>query len=127
MIDRRTFEGGYIDAMLWACTYLDDEEEADGWIDSIEADAPELTAEMVADARQFRAIPEVDAAIAESGMSEAQAGHDFALTRNRHGAGYWDRGLPGNTGEVLTEAAEAQGERSIIGESVLKPGDWTYG
>lgn len=37
------------------------------------------------------------------------AGHDFALTRNRHGAGFWDRGL-GSLGLKLTEAAEAAGE-----------------
>jgi hypothetical protein len=29
-----------------------------------------------------------------------QAGIDFWLTRNRHGAGYWDRGL-GITGDKL--------------------------
>ena len=35
---------------------------------------------------------------------ESQAGHDFALTRNCHGTGFWDRGL-GDTGEKLTKAA----------------------
>lgn len=38
-----------------------------------------------------------------------QAGHDFWLTRNRHGAGYWDRGL-GNLGKRLTESAHGYGE-----------------
>ena len=38
-----------------------------------------------------------------------QAGHDFALTRNGHGAGFWDRGA-GEAGKVLTESAEAFGE-----------------
>jgi len=37
-----------------------------------------------------------------------QAGHDFWLTRNGHGAGYWDRGL-GEVGEMLSEAATAFG------------------
>lgn len=37
-----------------------------------------------------------------------QLGHDFALTRNHHGAGFWDRGL-GTLGDDLTEAAHAQG------------------
>jgi len=40
------------------------------------------------------------------------AGHDFWLTRNRHGAGYWDRGLEG-TGDRLTKAAHAVGEESV--------------
>lgn len=33
------------------------------------------------------------------------SGHDFWLTRARHGAGFWDRGL-GIAGEVLTKASE---------------------
>lgn len=40
---------------------------------------------------------------------EEQAGHDFWLTRNRHGAGFWDRGL-GEIGRKLTDAAHAYGE-----------------
>lgn len=38
-----------------------------------------------------------------------QAGHDFALTRNHHGAGFWDRGL-GSAGDALTEASHHHGE-----------------
>jgi hypothetical protein len=37
------------------------------------------------------------------------AGMDFALIRNRHGAGYWDRGLD-EDGRKLTEAAHVYGE-----------------
>lgn len=36
------------------------------------------------------------------------AGHDFWITRNRHGAGFWDRGL-GKIGTRLTEAAHGMG------------------
>jgi hypothetical protein len=42
-------------------------------------------------------------------MDAGQVGHDFLLTRNRHGAGYWDRGL-GERGERLTEMAQSHGE-----------------
>lgn len=38
-----------------------------------------------------------------------QFGHDFWLTRNGHGAGFWDRGL-GKLGDELTEAANTYGE-----------------
>lgn len=38
------------------------------------------------------------------------AGNDFALTRNRHGAGYWDGDLPEELGARLTEAAHRAGE-----------------
>lgn len=43
-----------------------------------------------------------------SGLSPERAGHDFWLTRNRHGAGFWDEGLR-TLGDRLTEAAHAYG------------------
>jgi len=39
-------------------------------------------------------------------------GHDFALTRNRHGAGFWDLGL-GELGDRLTEAANVYGSVDV--------------
>lgn len=36
-------------------------------------------------------------------------GHDLWLTRNRHGAGFWDRGL-GALGDRLSDAARLLGE-----------------
>jgi hypothetical protein len=44
-----------------------------------------------------------------AGMAPAQIGHDFWLTRNRHGAGFWDRGL-GERGQYLTDASHPYGE-----------------
>jgi hypothetical protein len=35
-------------------------------------------------------------------LTEEQIGHDFWLTRNGHGAGFWDRGL-GEVGKKLTD------------------------
>jgi hypothetical protein len=40
----------------------------------------------------------------------SNAGHDLWLTRNRHGAGFWDRGLPKAVGEALSTAARNMGE-----------------
>lgn len=42
-----------------------------------------------------------------------QNGHDFFLTRNGHGAGFWDRGYPGDVGEALTRASDKFGERDF--------------
>jgi hypothetical protein len=39
---------------------------------------------------------------------EGLAGHDFWLTRNGHGAGFWDGGWP-ESGDVLTKASEPYG------------------
>lgn len=45
-------------------------------------------------------------------MSMSQVGHDLWLTRNRHGAGFWDRGV-GKVGDDLTEAAHSLGESDL--------------
>jgi hypothetical protein len=44
---------------------------------------------------------------------EAAAGRDFWFTRNGHGVGYWDRDLPGELGDKLTEVAEKFGGRDM--------------
>jgi len=43
-------------------------------------------------------------------VDAAQHGHDFYLTRNRHGVGFWDRGYPTDISGRLTDAAHAYGE-----------------
>ena len=42
----------------------------------------------------------------------AQWGHDLWLTRNGHGAGFWDRGY-GPVGDRLSDAARALGESGL--------------
>jgi len=46
------------------------------------------------------------------GIDPEQVGHDFWLTRNHHGAGFWDRGL-GERGEWLTRMADPYGDASL--------------
>jgi hypothetical protein len=53
--------------------------------------------------------------------TDAQHGHDFWLTRNRHGAGYWDRGL-GATGTLLTDAAHVFGSSDLY----VGRGGWVH-
>lgn len=43
------------------------------------------------------------------GGTIALLGHDLWLTRNGHGAGYWDRGLPKEIGDALSDAARKIG------------------
>lgn len=52
---------------------------------------------------------------------DEQAGHDFWLTRNHHGAGFWDGDWPEPAASRLTSAANAFGER------YLEIGDEHYG
>lgn len=62
--------------------------------------------EFRADCTAFLADNAAD--IAETGADPAQTGHDFWLTRNGHGAGFWDRGY-GEAGDRLTAAAHVYG------------------
>lgn len=48
-----------------------------------------------------------------TGHGWAQVGIDFSLTRNGHGAGFWDRGA-GDAGDVLTRSAKAWGEVEVV-------------
>ncbi len=52
-------------------------------------------------------------------MEWDQLGHDLWLTRNGHGAGFWDRGLD-EVGDRLTEAAKRQGSCDLyVGDDGL--------
>ena len=67
---------------------------------------PDTLKRMMDDCRDFQADNEQ--ALTESELSDEQAGHDFWLNRNGHGAGFWDRGL-GRVGETLSAASRACG------------------
>ena len=52
----------------------------------------------------------------DDGSVEAAFGHDFAITRNGHGLGYWDsdnEGLPRLLGYALTRICESFGEANL--------------
>jgi hypothetical protein len=102
------FVQGYIACALWSST----DEDGDSLDQYDESDLSDDTlSEMESDCADFI---EANASLLEqSGLSAEQAGHDFWLTRNRHGAGFWDRGL-GKVGEQLTEAAHVYGETGLL-------------
>lgn len=52
----------------------------------------------------------------DTGYTQEHIGHDIALTRNHHGAGFWDRGL-GAVGTRLTEAAHNLGSFDLYATS----------
>lgn len=60
---------------------------------------------------------DIDLFIEKSGkllelIDDEQIGHDFWLTRNHHGAGFWDRGL-GEVGDQLTKIAQEFKEKNV--------------
>ena len=95
----------YLEAALWSST--DEEGEPLDAVFSVDDFAQSAVDQAASDLDDFFAANEE--AIEESGLSDKEVAHNFWLTRNRHGAGFWDRGL-GEIGEELTEAAHAYGE-----------------
>jgi hypothetical protein len=113
MTERNVFAQAYIDCALWSSLAYDpDNPGSDASFESCGYDAsslaPEALREMESDCRAFE---EENYALLRD-LDPAQSGHDFWLTRNRHGAGFWDRGL-GVVGDKLTAAAHAYGACDI--------------
>lgn len=100
------FTKGYIECALWSSTGDDGTQLDENH--GIEDLAPETLVTMIEDCRQFQETYAEDLAQADSRHGSAGHGHDFWLTRNRHGAGFWDRGY-GAVGQRLTDAAHAEG------------------
>jgi hypothetical protein len=124
-INKADFLRAYIVCALWSSTGPEEEPYACESLDDIfSADdlAPECLESMRADCDDFIASNEADLIAyclemrSEQWSGEERAGHDFWLTRNGHGAGFWDRGL-GDLGERLADAA------SVYGGVDLYPGD----
>jgi hypothetical protein len=101
----------YIMAALWTSVSPDEYSDFGEYLDAhFTADdiAPVTLEAMRADVAAF--LNEAwEANLDLSPIEPEQIGHDFWLTRNHHGAGFWDRGL-GELGERLTKMSEAYGE-----------------
>jgi hypothetical protein len=100
------FTRAYVQAALWSSTD-DDGTPLDSKY-SIEDIAPSTLEAMVEDCQQFQ--QQNAEAIQENG--DADGGHDFWLTRNGHGAGFWDGDWPEN-GKTLTLASKKFGEADL--------------
>lgn len=108
------FVGAYLECALWSSTGagedcdepfdqdhgIDDFTDAAlriAWSECADFFFGDETADLLDKAKEMQ--PEYD---------EAHAGHDFWLTRNGHGAGFWDRGL-GAVGDKLTQLSKSYG------------------
>lgn len=103
-----TFLASYIEAALWASN---DESTPDGG-EPLDKNysagdlAPETLARMTADCEQFQA----KARLLTEGFKDSKIALDFWLTRNHHGAGFWDGDYPKAIGDALTKLAHSFGE-----------------
>lgn len=101
----------YVETALWSSTAEDDTpldsldaELADSALDSMRKDVESFARE------NAHLIESADVTTHQYGRW-GRAGHDFWLTRNGHGAGFWDGDWePEATAERLTDAAHAYGE-----------------
>jgi hypothetical protein len=97
----------YIRCALWSTNDESDEQGGkplDERFDRSDLDA-ETDVKMTRDCHAFWEANEKDLSL----LDAEWAGHDFWLTRNGHGSGFWDLGL-GEVGDRLTEASKRFGE-----------------
>lgn len=107
--DLDEFTMAYVIAALWSSNDDDGDPLEDNY--GVEDLAPEALATIIRECQQFQAqhgIPQYS----DSRHSDAEkAGHDFWLTRNGHGSGFWDRDeLSEDDQDKYTQAAKAFGE-----------------
>jgi hypothetical protein len=119
------FTDGYLTAALWSSNDNSDPSGGEP-LDSnysIKDLSPSSLAAMERDCAKFQSenADLLQQAYEKDGQDDASQGHDFWLTRNGHGAGFWDGDYP-QTGDALTEAAKAYGEQDIyVGDN-----GWLY-
>jgi hypothetical protein len=106
----------YAVCALWSSTD-DNGEPLDDGRDTSDI-APATYASMREDCAAFAAANLADIRAARYAIpgrfyGPGNVGHDYWLTRNGHGAGFWDRGL-GNIGERLSAAARLDGEVNLF-------------
>jgi len=109
------FTRGYITAALWSSVDIDTDEplDANHDIEDISRDALKT---MIGDCLRFQA----ENASKLTGCTYTgcplleYAGHDFWLTRNGHGAGFWDGDFKEPFATAATEWSRAQGECWVI-------------
>lgn len=105
---RQSFHQAFVRALLW--TGMDDHETPlDANYDASDIH-PNTLAGLKADGDQFIDQHQADLlALARNGYGFERAGHDYLLSRNGHGAGFFDRGL-GEVGDKLQDAARDAGQ-----------------
>lgn len=114
------FTAAYIRCALWSTNDESDPETGGNPLDKNYGPDdldPDALKKMVADCAKFQKDNAymLEKAWTDHGQDYAQCGHDFWLTRNGHGAGFWDGDYShdhgeGIVGKALTKAAKEFGE-----------------
>ena len=112
-----TFTHAYIEAALWSSTDESDEQVGEPLDANYDFDdiAPETLASILDDCKAFQ-----EAHAEDIGSEPERAGHDFWLTRNGHGAGFWDGDWDEDIGQRLTDASDVYGSVDLyVGDDGL--------
>lgn len=117
--EREAFVKGYVEAALWTAVNYETGEPLDAHYE-VEDFSETALAKMREDCDDFLSsfgeiVRGLDYAFGNGMTAEHvfnAAGHDFLLTRQGHGAGFWDRGL-GEIGDYLTEMSKPYGDLHV--------------
>lgn len=108
----------YIECALWSETDDNEEPLDKNYIrQDIEYDTLQ---KMIEDCNEF----ELENEASLDGLCPSKCGHDFWLTRNGHGAGFWDREkLTNEQRDLLTEGSKKFGAFNLYAENGVIYGD----
>lgn len=106
-IDLPAMLAGYLECALWASTADDGEPLDAGHFPTDIADESQAAAREACESFVLAASAK-GIALEALPLDSSAIGHDLWLSRNHHGAGFWDRGL-GDVGQHLSDEAHAMG------------------
>lgn len=115
----KEFFEAYVECALWSTTDNSRDDGGDPLDDNYGPEdlSDELREAMLVDCRKF--LVENDHLLRSAEEKDPTrtidiAGHDFWLTRNGHGAGFWDGDWPEPEATKLTAASKLYGEECIL-------------
>ncbi|MDP2676472.1 MAG: hypothetical protein Q8O83_02190 [bacterium] len=114
-LDFSDFVTGYLECALWSSTEGSEDGDMGASLEDnygIEDIDPKTLKEMIKECEDFQKYAKVELAQYYKEYDESRAGHDFWLTRNGHGVGFWDRGL-GELGDKLSEKSKPFGSYDL--------------
>ncbi len=112
-----SFTTAYLECALWSSTDESREDGGDPLDDNYGLGdlAESALREAIEDCKAFQSDHADDI-----GTRFEQAGHDFWLTRNRHGAGFWDGDWPQEASKRLTDDSHVYGSVDLyVGDDGL--------
>jgi hypothetical protein len=101
----------YVATALWSTTD-DDGTPLDANYDFDDVDPESLVVHRSECETFIQANYEVISGLLEAGYEMTTIMHDFWLTRNGHGCGFWDGDYPEKIETILTDSAHSFGERN---------------